>query len=132
VNGPWASRSWTSSSGPGPDARRPALQLELEVGQRAGVEQLAQLLRAEQVAQQVAVERQRGGPALGQRRVALVHVDGDPAEQQRRAKGEALAGLDADHPDLRRRSVSTSRSAGRSNTSLQHSRVVSSRIGNVG
>ena len=60
-----------------------ALQLELEVGEHVGVEQLAQLLGAEQVAQQVAVERQGGGPALGERGVALVHVDGDPAEQQR-------------------------------------------------
>ncbi len=47
------------------------------------VGQVAQLLGAEQVAQQVAVERQRRRPALGQRGVALVHVDGDPAEEQR-------------------------------------------------
>ena len=60
-----------------------ALQLELEVGQHVGVDQLPQLLGPEQVAQEVAVEGEGGGPTLGQRRVALVHVDGDPAEQQR-------------------------------------------------
>ena len=69
-----------------------ALQLQLEVGQHVGVDELAQLLGAEQVAQQVAVEREGGGPALGQRRVALVHVHGDPAEQQRlRERRGALA-----------------------------------------
>ena len=67
----------------GPATVDQPLQLELEVGQHARVDQLAQLLGPEQVAQQVAVERQRRRPALGQRRVALVHVDADPAEQQR-------------------------------------------------
>ena len=68
-------------------ARQPALdqplQLELEVGQHVGVDQLAQLLGAEQVAQQIAVEGQGRGAALGQRRVAGVHVDGDPPEHER-------------------------------------------------
>ena len=66
----------------GPATVGQALQVELDVGEHAGVEQLAQLLGAEQVAQQVAVERQRRGPPLGQRGVALVHVGGDPVEQQ--------------------------------------------------
>ena len=78
-----------------------ALQLELEVGEHAGVEQLAQLLGAEQVAQQVAVERQRRGPPLGQRRVALVHVRGDPVEQQALRERRRLGGVDADHAHLR-------------------------------
>ena len=118
----------------GPPAVDEALQLELEVGQHAGVEQLAQLLGAEQVAQQVAVERERGGPPLGERRVALVHVDGDPAEQQRLRERRRPRRVDRDDPDLRATAdrSSTSRSAGRSNTSLRHSRVASSRIGNVG
>ncbi len=62
---------------------RAALQVVLQRAQRAGVDQLAQLLLAEQLAQQVAVERQRGGAALGVRGVALVHVGGDVVEQQR-------------------------------------------------
>ena len=78
------------------------LQLELEVGQHVGVDQLAQLLGAEQVAQQVAVERQRGRPALGQRRVALVHVDGDPPEQERLRERRRLLAVDRDEPDLAR------------------------------
>ena len=71
------------------DAARPppigeALQLELEVGEHAWVEQLAQLLRPEQVAEQVAVERQGGSTPFGERRIAVVHVGGDPVEQQAR------------------------------------------------
>ena len=78
----------------GPPAVDEPLQLELEVGQHVGVDQLAQLLGAEQLAQQVAVEREGGGPALGQRRVALVHVDGDPAEQQRLRERRRPRGVD--------------------------------------
>ena len=77
------SRSWTSSAF---RALRPlgeALQLELQLVERGRIEQVAELLFAEQLAQQIAVEGERGGPALGEGRVALVHVDGDPPEQQR-------------------------------------------------
>ncbi len=76
-----------------------ALQLELDVGEHARIEQLAQLLGAEQVAQQVAVERQRRGPPLGQRGIALVHVGGDPVEQQARRHRAGLRGVDLDDPD---------------------------------
>jgi hypothetical protein len=74
------------------------LQLELEVGQRPGVEQLAQLVGAQQVVEQVAVERQGRRPPLGQRGVALVHVDGDPAEQQRLGERRGVRRLDLDDP----------------------------------
>ena len=77
-----------------------ALQLELEVGQDVGVDELAQLLGAEQVAQQVAVERERRGPPLGERGVALVHVDGDPAEQQRLGERRRALAVDRDEADL--------------------------------
>ena len=50
------------------------LELELELGQRPRIEQLAQLLGTQQLAQQVAIERQRLCPAVDERRVALVHV----------------------------------------------------------
>ena len=79
-----------------------ALQLELDVGEHTRIEQLAQLLGAEQVAQQVAVERQRRGPPLGQRGVALVHVGGDPVEQQARRHRAGLRGVDLDDPDRSR------------------------------
>ena len=54
----------------------------LHVGKRLRVDQLAQLVGAEQLPQQLAVERQRRRPPLGTRRVALVHVGGDVVEQQ--------------------------------------------------
>ena len=60
--------------------------LQLTAGGRddLGVEQLAQLDPAEQFGQQRGVQRQRGGTALGQRAVTLVHERPDIAEQQRR------------------------------------------------
>ena len=64
-------------------ARRQALQVELEIGEHAGIDELAQLLGSHQVAEEVAVERKGGGAALGERRVVLVHVLRDPAEEQR-------------------------------------------------
>ena len=69
-------------AGPAPAGREP-LQLELHLADGVGVEQVAQLVGAEQLAQQVAIEGERGRTALGERSVALVHVDGDPTEQQR-------------------------------------------------
>ena len=71
-----------------------ALQLERDLVDRARVEQVAELLGAEQLAQQVAIERERGGPALGERRIALVHVDRDPAEQQRLRERRRPLGVD--------------------------------------
>ena len=72
------------------------LQVQLDIGQHAGIEQLAQLLGAEQVAQQVAVERQSSGPPFGERRVALVHVGGDPVEQQALGHRAGSRRIDAD------------------------------------
>ena len=88
--------------GAGQAVRRQALEVELEVGEHAGVDQLAQLVGAHQVAEQVAVERERGGAALGERRVVLVHVRGDPAEQQRLSERRRLRRVDRHHPDLAR------------------------------
>ena len=76
------------------------LQLQLQVGEGAGVQQLAQLLRAEQVAQEVLVQRQRGGTALRQGCVALVHVGGDPVEQQALGERGRLRGVHLHHPHL--------------------------------
>ena len=60
---------------------RLALELRLLEGRR--VEQLAQLLLAEQLAEQVAVEGERLGPSLRERGVAVVHVGGDVVEEER-------------------------------------------------
>ena len=75
-----------------------ALQLELDLRQRAGVQQLSQLLRPEQLSQQVPIQCQRGGAALGERRVALVHVDADPPEQQRLREGRRVLRVHGDEP----------------------------------
>ena len=69
----------------GPLGRQP-LELGLGAGDCLGVEQVAQgerLALAEQLGEQRRVERQRGGPALGERGVALVEVLGDVAEDER-------------------------------------------------
>ncbi len=60
-----------------------ALELELEVGHRLRVEQLAQLLGPKQLGQQVPVEGQRLGATLPERRIALVHERAHVVEEQR-------------------------------------------------
>ena len=78
------------------------LELRLDLLQRLGVDQLAQLLLAEQLAQQVAVEGQRRGAPLGVRRVPLVHVGGDVVEEQRGGEGRGGRRLDLDQAELAR------------------------------
>ncbi len=114
-------RSCTWSADRGPRSPGQPLQLQLELGEGIAVEQLAQLLGPEQLAQQVAVEGQRLRPAVDQRRIALVHVRGDIVEQQRARERRGVGRLDADAPRSRaaRRDDSSSRSAGMSKTSLE-------------
>ena len=76
------------------------LEFELKVSEHLGIEQLTKLLRAEHVAQQLPIERQRRCSALGDRGVAFVHVDGDPREQQRLRKRGRLIGVDRHHAHL--------------------------------
>ena len=64
--------------------------------------QLAQLLLAEQLAQQVAVERERLRTPLRRRRVVLVHVRRDVVEQERRRERRRRRRLDVDEVDLAR------------------------------
>ena len=78
------------------------LQVGLDRLQRARVDQVAQLLLAEQLAQQVAVERQRRRAPLGVGRVALVHVRRDVVEQQRGRERRRGRRLDLDHAQLAR------------------------------
>jgi len=82
--------------------RRQPLEIELEIGEHSGIDELAQLVRAHQVTQQVAVERERGGAALRERRVVLVHVRSDPPEEQRLGEGGRLRRVNRHHPDLPR------------------------------
>jgi hypothetical protein len=77
-------------------------QRGLDLGERVTVDQLAQLLLAEQLAQQVAVERERLRTPLRRRRVVLVHVRRDVVEQQRRSKRRRRVRLDVDEIDRAR------------------------------
>ena len=63
-----------------------SLQLGLELGEGAAIEQVAKLLGAHQLGQHAAVEGERLGSPFGQRRVALVHELGHVGEGQ--AAGE--------------------------------------------
>ena len=75
---------------------RRAAELPLDLADGVGVEQVAKLLASEQLAEQVAVERERLGAALGRRRVVLVHVGRDVVEEKRRAHRRGAARLDLD------------------------------------
>ena len=72
------------------------LQLGLDLGEHLGVEQLAQLGATEQLGQQPLVEGQRGGAALGDGGVALVHERRDVAEQQRLRERRRPLGVHVD------------------------------------
>ena len=84
---------------------RESLQLELELGQHVGVEQLPELGPAQQLGQQALVEREGRGTPLGDGRVAFVHERRDVAEQQRPRERRGLRGRDLDDPDLARGQV---------------------------
>ena len=86
--------------------RKQALQLELDLGHRLGVEQLAKVFATEQLRQQVAVESECLGSALGQRRVPLVHEDRHIREEERRRERRGALGVDGDHAHLARADAS--------------------------
>src|SRR5581483_1566224 len=81
---------------------RIALELPLDLVDRIRIEQVAQLFLAEQLAQEIAVERQRLRAPFGGRRVVLVHVRRDVVEEQRRGVRGRARGLDFDEVDLAR------------------------------
>ena len=63
-----------------------ALQLLFHFADGVGIEQLAQVGIAQQIAQLLLVDGKGLGTALGQRRIAIVDVIGHIAEEQRRGK----------------------------------------------
>ena len=65
--------------------------------QRGGIEQLAQLRVAQQLAELRLIDRERLRPPFGQRRVAVVDVVGDVAEEQRRRKRRRRPRIDGRH-----------------------------------
>ena len=84
----------------GPAALIEGLEVGLEGGHGLRLNQLPQLLGAEQLGQQLAVEGQGLGLALGERRVALVEEVGHVREGQRRGERRGTGGVDGDHPQL--------------------------------
>ncbi|HTY19855.1 MAG TPA: hypothetical protein VMH82_19240, partial [Myxococcota bacterium] len=60
-----------------------ALKGEFQVRERGRIDEIAQLLLAEQLAQQIPIQGKSAGPALGERSVAFVHVRGEVVEQER-------------------------------------------------
>ena len=81
---------------------RAAAQLLLDLRERVRVDQLAQLLLAEQLAQQIAVERERLRAPLRGRRVVLVHVRRDVVEEERGRERRRRGRLDLDEIELAR------------------------------
>ncbi len=77
-----------------------ALQRRLELGEGVAVEELAQLRLAEQLAQLRLVDGEGLGPPLGERRVALVEVVRDVAEEERGREGRGRLRVDRDEADL--------------------------------
>ena len=63
------------------------LQVALDLGQRLGVEQLAELGLTEQLGEERGVEGEGGGAAFGERAVALVDEGSDVAEEQAAGEG---------------------------------------------
>ena len=87
---------------------RQPLELGLGAGHRLGVEQVTQgerLTLAEQLGEQRRVEGEGRSATLGERRVALVEVLGDVAEDERLREGARLARLDVDDLDAARADV---------------------------
>ena len=77
---------------------RQPLQLQLQLIERGRVQQVAELLLTEELAQQVPVQRERGGTSLRERRVALVHIDGHPSEEQRLCERRRVLGVHGHEP----------------------------------
>ncbi len=77
-----------------------ALQFGFDFGDGVGVQQLAQFGVAQQVAQQVPVERERLGASLGQRGVAFVQPGGHVVEDQRAGERAGALRFDLHHPDF--------------------------------
>ena len=73
-----------------------AAELQLDLLDGVGVEQVAQLVRARELAQQVAIERERRHAPLGGGRVVLVEVLGDVLEVERGREGRRRLRLDGD------------------------------------
>ena len=110
-----------------------ALQVGLDFGDHVGIEQVGEAVLAEQFGQQRGVQRQS-------RSLLLQPVAHRPHRRRHRRSRRAATwrtvmapGLDVDHPNGPRRDLrEVSCSPARSKTSVRHSRIVSSTMGNSG
>jgi len=93
--------------------RQQSLQLELDGGDRIGVEQLAEVFAPQQLGQQVAVKCQRLGAPLGQRLVAFIHELRDIREKKRRGEWRGALGVDRHDANLPRPDRAQQRGKGR-------------------
>ena len=80
----------------GPSGLVERLELGLELCEDARVDELAQLLGAEELGQQVTVEAEGLGPPFGQRSVALVEERGDVRERERGCERRGPHSVDRD------------------------------------
>ncbi len=76
------------------------LQLLLDLGDGVGVEQLAEIGVAEQIAKLFLIDGERLGAAFGERGIAIVDVVGNVAEEQRRGEGRRRLRVDDVDADL--------------------------------
>ena len=76
------------------------LQLALDFRERVRIEQLPQLRFAEQLAQLRLIDREGLRAPLGQRRIAVVDVVGDVAEEERRRERRGRGRIDGDRLDF--------------------------------
>jgi hypothetical protein len=74
------------------------LQFQFQGGQDIRVQQVTQAGVAQQLPQQVGIQRQGSGPLFGQRGVVVVHPLPDPREQQRGSKRRGLVGVHRHQP----------------------------------
>ncbi len=81
---------------------RATAKLLLDLLERPRIDELAQLLLAEQLLEEIAVEREHLGPPLGPRRVVLVHVVRDVVEEQRARIRRGGGGFHVDEVELPR------------------------------
>lgn len=73
---------------------REGLEFEFEVLEDFGVEEFAEFVFAEEVAEEVAVESEGLGATLGEWGIALIHVGGDVIEEEGACKGRGFARFD--------------------------------------
>ncbi len=75
------------------------LKLEFDLRHGIRIEQLPEMRIAEQIPQQLSIQREGGGALLGDRGVVLVHERGDEVEQQRRGERTRTVERDVGDPD---------------------------------